>query len=52
VLSGPAASGTKDYTILPPFQGSSLGFGAVTVWQGFPHVGAFEATDIVVARAA
>jgi hypothetical protein len=50
VLSGAGASGQRDYTILSPFQGFSHQFGAVRVWQGFPHRGAFDATTIAVTR--
>jgi hypothetical protein len=50
VLSGAGASGERDYTILSPFQGFSHQFGAVRVWQGFPHTGAFDATTIAVTR--
>ncbi|MEA2801598.1 MAG: hypothetical protein QOE49_1693, partial [Rhodospirillaceae bacterium] len=34
-----------------PFQHLSRQFGAIRVWQGFPNVGAFDATNIVVTRA-
>ena len=50
VLSGAGASGQQDYTILPPFQGFSHQFGAVRLWQGIPHTGAFDATTIAVTR--
>jgi hypothetical protein len=50
VLAGATASGVKDYTILAPFQASSREFGAVRIWQGFPHTGGFDATNIVVTR--
>jgi hypothetical protein len=49
-LGGAGASGTADHTILPPFQAMSRQFGAIRVWQGFPHTGAFDATNIVVTR--
>jgi hypothetical protein len=51
VLSG-GASGETDYTLPPPFQVLAPGFGAVRVWQGFPNTGGFDATNIVVTRAA
>jgi hypothetical protein len=51
VLSG-GASGETDYTLPPPFQVLAPGFGAVRVWQGFPNTGSFDATNIVVTRAA
>jgi hypothetical protein len=51
VLSGAGASGDRNYTVLSPFQHLSRQFGAIRVWQGFPNVGAFDATNIVVTRA-
>jgi hypothetical protein len=50
VLAGEGASGERDYTILGPFQSRSQQFGAVRIWQGFPHTGAFDATNIAVTR--
>lgn len=50
VLSGAGASGTADRTVLPPFQGMALQFGAIRLWMGFPHLGKFDATNIVVTR--
>jgi hypothetical protein len=50
VLSGAGASGVRDHTVLAPLQGLSRQFGAIRVWQGFPHVGAFQATNIAVTR--
>jgi hypothetical protein len=50
VLSGDGASGQSNYTILSPFQLQSRQFGAIRVWQGFPHTGAFNATNIVVTQ--
>jgi hypothetical protein len=53
VLSGAGASGERDYTIIPPLQtlqNLSRQFGAVRIWQGFPHTGAFDATNIAVTR--
>jgi hypothetical protein len=50
VLAGATASGVKDYTILSPVQGRSREFGAIRIWQGFPHTGAFDATNISVTR--
>lgn len=52
ILSGTGASGERNHTILPPFQLMSQQFGAIRLWQGFPHTGAFEATNIAVTRAA
>jgi hypothetical protein len=50
VLSGAGASGERDYSIISPLQNLSRQFGAVRVWQGFPHTGAFDATIIAVTR--
>lgn len=50
ILSGADASGERDHTILAPFQNMSQQFGAIRVWQGFPHTGAFDATLISVTR--
>lgn len=50
VLSGAGASGERDYTVIPPFQNMSRQFGAVRLWQGFPHTGMFDATNITVTR--
>jgi hypothetical protein len=51
ILSGAGASGQSDYTVISPFQNMSRQFGAIRLWQGFPHTGAFEATNIAVTRA-
>lgn len=50
VLSGAGASGERDYTISSPLQNVSRQFGAIRLWQGFPHTGAFDATIIAVTR--
>lgn len=50
VLAGATASGVKDTPILGPFQFQSRQFGAIRIWQGFPHTGAFDATNIAVTR--
>lgn len=50
VLGGAGTSGVADYTILPPFQVNSRQFGAIRIWQGFDHHGAFDATNVVVTR--
>lgn len=50
VLSGAEASGERNYTILSPLQSLSRQFGAIRIWQGFPHIGAFDATNIAVSR--
>ncbi len=52
VLSGGGASGTRDYTLPTPTHVLSRQFGAVRVWQGFPHTGRFFATNILVTREA
>ena len=49
-LGGATASGEKDVTITGPFQSQSRDFGAIRIWQGFPHVGGFDATNIAVTR--
>jgi hypothetical protein len=50
VLAGATASGVKDTTIVGPFQVQSRQFGAIRIWQGFPHTGAFDTTNIAVTR--
>ena len=50
VLSGGVATGTRNYTMPPPFQILSPQFGEIRVWQGFPFTGGFDATNIVVTR--
>ena len=50
VLSGAGASGTADYTIQPSLQGYARQFGAIRLWIGFPHIGEFYATTMVVTR--
>jgi len=48
VLAGASANGVKDHTIKPQFQNLSRQFGAIRIWQGFPHTGPFDATNISV----
>jgi outer membrane biogenesis lipoprotein LolB len=48
VLSGATASGVFDYTTQPVFQQASQQFGDVRVWMGFPWLGFFDATQLVV----
>ena len=48
VLSGAGASGARDHPIRPALQSFARQFGAVQLLIGFPHVGRFEATNIVV----
>jgi hypothetical protein len=48
--AGVGADNTRDHTILAPLQNRSQQFGAIRVWQGFPHVGAFMAANIAVTR--
>jgi len=50
VLAGAGASGITDYNILSPFIGLAQSFGAVRFWMGFPWVGSFDATTILVTR--
>ena len=50
VLGGAFASGEKDVNIVGPSQFQSRQFGAIRIWQGFPHTGAFDATNISVTR--
>ncbi len=50
VLSGAGASGQADYAVLPQFRAAAQQFGAVRIWEGFPWVGPFDATQIVVTR--
>lgn len=50
ILSGAGASGDKTYTLPGPFNNRAQQFGAIRVWQGFPHTGAFDVTNIVVSK--
>jgi hypothetical protein len=50
VLSGAGASGERDLTIASPFQAQSRNFGAIRIWQGFPHVGGFDVQNVSVTR--
>jgi hypothetical protein len=50
ILSGADASGDTTYTVPAPFNNRAQQFGAIRVWQGFPHVGGFDATNIVVTK--
>jgi hypothetical protein len=50
VLSGEGASGTADRAIPPPFHNMARQFGAIRLWMGFPHIGKFDATNVVVRR--
>lgn len=52
VLSGAGASGTADRAIPGALLNLARQFGAVRLWMGFPHTGTFDATNIVVRRAA
>lgn len=49
-LSGADASGQATHTIAPNMLQFARQFGAVRLWMGFPHTGAFDATNIVVTR--
>lgn len=50
VLGGAGASGSADRNIIPGLHSVARQFGAVRLWMGFPHTGAFDATNIVVTR--
>ena len=50
VLAGDGASGEREYVVPTPMHGASRQFGAIRIWQGFPHLGAFQATNIVVTK--
>lgn len=50
VLAGADASGEREHTVRAAFQARSRQFGAIRIWQGFPHTGAFDATNIAVTR--
>lgn len=50
ILSGAGASGQADRTVIPAFRPRAQQFGAVRIWMGFPHTGAFQATNVVVQR--
>jgi hypothetical protein len=48
--AGVGPDNTRDRTVLAPLQNRSQQFGAIRVWQGFPHVGAFKAANIAVTK--
>jgi len=50
ILSGADASGDSNYAVPVPFINQAQQFGAIRVWQGFPHIGAFDVTNIVVTK--
>ena len=50
ILSGTGASGQADRTIIPALRPQAQQFGAVRIWMGFPNVGTFHATNVVVSR--
>jgi hypothetical protein len=50
ILSGAGASGEADRNVIPPLIPQALQFGTVRIWMGFPHTGAFQATNILVQR--
>ena len=50
VLSGAGASGIADYTIQPSLQQFARQFGAIRLLIGFPHIGEYYATTVVVTR--
>ena len=47
-LFGTGASGTKDFNVTPLFLARQLG--GVKFWMGFPWIGSFDVTDILVTR--
>jgi hypothetical protein len=50
LLSGAGGSGDTTYTLPAPFNIRAQQFGAIRVWQGFPHVGGFDTTNVVVTK--
>lgn len=50
VLSGAGASGETDRVIIPALRPQAQQFGAVRLFMGFPHLGEFHATNVVVSR--
>jgi hypothetical protein len=50
VLSGAGASGIADYTIQPSLQQFARQFGAIRLLIGFPHIGEYYATTVVITR--
>jgi len=50
ILSGAGASGQADRTVIPALRPQAQQFGAVRIFMGFPHTGAFQATNVVVQR--
>ncbi len=49
-LAGAGTSGSADYTIPGPMISLARQFGAVRLWMGFPWLGSFSASNIVVTR--
>jgi hypothetical protein len=50
ILSGAGASGEADRTVIPALRPLAQQFGAVRIWMGFPHTGAFQATNVLLQR--
>jgi hypothetical protein len=50
ILSGAGASGQADRTVIAPLRPQAKQFGAVRIFMGFPHTGAFQATNVLVQR--
>ena len=48
VLAGAGASGDQQVITPTPLRNIANNFGTVRFWMGFPHVGAFDVTNIVV----
>lgn len=50
ILSGAGASGEANHTVIPALRPQAQQFGAVRIWMGFPHTGAFQATNVLLQR--
>jgi hypothetical protein len=50
ILSGGGASGERNHTITGQRQAQSRNFGAIRIWQGFPHIGPFDVQNVSVTR--
>ena len=50
ILSGGGASGEHNHAITGPAQTQSRNFGAIRIWQGFPHTGRFDVQNVAVTR--
>jgi len=52
ILSGAGASGELEHAIIPALLPQARQFGAVRLFMGFPNVGTFHATNVVVTQKA